>query len=117
MPDINIEGSDGNFSAYLAVPAKLPAPAIVVAQEIFGVNQVMRDICDWLAGLGYLACCPDIFWSAEPETPAMASSNRWLKAGTSKMVPKAIMRLAPILDMFHEPHFTLPEPLASALSQ
>ncbi len=66
MPDINIEGPDGTFSAYLAVPATLPAPAIVVAQEIFGVNQVMRDICDWLAGLGYLACCPDIFWRIEP---------------------------------------------------
>ncbi len=66
MPDINIEGPDGSFGAYLAIPAKLPAPAIVVAQEIFGVNQVMRDICDWLAGLGYLACCPDIFWRIEP---------------------------------------------------
>ncbi|WP_282604762.1 dienelactone hydrolase family protein [Pelagibius sp. Alg239-R121] len=66
MPDINIEGTDGSFGAYLAVPAALPAPAIVVAQEIFGVNQVMRDVCDWLAGLGYLACCPDIFWRIEP---------------------------------------------------
>ena len=66
MPDINIEGSDGRFGAYLAIPATLPAPAIVVAQEIFGVNQVMRDVCDWLAGLGYLACCPDIFWRIEP---------------------------------------------------
>lgn len=66
MPDIKIEGPDGAFGAYLAVPATLPAPAIVVAQEIFGVNQVMRDICDWLASLGYLACCPDIFWRIEP---------------------------------------------------
>jgi carboxymethylenebutenolidase len=66
MPEINIDGPDGRFSAYLAVPAKLPAPAIVVAQEIFGVNQVMRDVCDWLAEQGYLACCPDIFWRIEP---------------------------------------------------
>lgn len=66
MPDIKIEGPDGAFGAYLAVPATLPAPAIVVAQEIFGVNEVMRDVCDWLASLGYLACCPDIFWRIEP---------------------------------------------------
>jgi carboxymethylenebutenolidase len=26
----------------------------------------MRDICDWLAGEGYAACCPDIFWRIEP---------------------------------------------------
>ncbi len=66
MPDIVIEGPDGGFAAYLALPGKIPAPGIVVAQEIFGVNQVMRDVCDWLAGAGYLACCPDIFWRIEP---------------------------------------------------
>ncbi len=66
MPEINIKRPDGTFSAYLAVPDVLPAPAIVVAQEIFGVNQVMRDVCDWLAEVGYLACCPDIFWRIEP---------------------------------------------------
>ena len=66
MPDITIKGPDGGFGAYLALPAKTPAPGIVVAQEIFGVNQVMRGICDWLAGSGYVACCPDIFWRIEP---------------------------------------------------
>jgi len=66
MPDITIEGPDGAFGAYLAVPAATPAPGIVVAQEIFGVNQVMRDVCDWLAGEGFVACCPDIFWRIEP---------------------------------------------------
>jgi len=66
MPDITIDGPDGSFGAYLAVPATTPAPGLVVAQEIFGVNQVMRDICDWLAGEGYAACCPDIFWRIEP---------------------------------------------------
>ena len=66
MPDITIDGPDGSFGAYLAVPASTPAAGLVVAQEIFGVNQVMRDICDWLAGEGYAACCPDIFWRIEP---------------------------------------------------
>ncbi len=66
MPDITIDGADGGFGAYLAIPAATPAPGVVVAQEIFGVNQVMRDVCDWLAGEGYVACCPDIFWRIEP---------------------------------------------------
>ena len=66
MPDITISGQDGDFAAYLALPARTPAPALVVAQEIFGVNAVMRDICDWLAGEGYIACCPDLFWRIEP---------------------------------------------------
>ena len=66
MPEISIEGPDGAFGAYLALPATTPAPGLVVAQEIFGVNQVMREVCDWLAGAGYVACCPDLFWRIEP---------------------------------------------------
>ncbi len=66
MLDITIEGPDGGFGAYLAIPESTPAPGIVVAQEIFGVNQVMRELCDWLAGEGFVACCPDIFWRIEP---------------------------------------------------
>lgn len=81
MPDITIEGPDGAFSAYLAVPKKTPAPAILVAQEIFGVNLVMRDVCDWLAGEGYLACCPDIFWRIEPGIQITDKSDaEWKRA-------------------------------------
>jgi carboxymethylenebutenolidase len=61
-----ISTKDGTFSAYVARPAKDKAPAVVVIQEIFGVNQVMRDITDGLAGQGYLAICPDLFWRIEP---------------------------------------------------
>ena len=56
----------GRFAAYVARPAAATAPAVVVIQEIFGVNQVMRDITDGLAGQGYLAICPDLFWRIEP---------------------------------------------------
>ena len=44
MPEITIRGPDGDFSAYLPIPATKPGPGIVVAQEIFGVNQVMREV-------------------------------------------------------------------------
>lgn len=66
MSEITIKVPDGDFFAYVAEPAETPAPAIVVIQEIFGVNQVMRDICAWLAGEGFLAVCPDLFWRIEP---------------------------------------------------
>ena len=61
-----ITTEDGSFTAYVARPSHSPAPAVVVIQEIFGVNQVMRHITDALAGQGYLAICPDLFWRIEP---------------------------------------------------
>lgn len=66
MPEITITGKDGSFSAYLAPPAAGSGPGIAGIQEIFGVNRAMRDICDDLAGQGYLALCPDLFWRQEP---------------------------------------------------
>ncbi|MCC5996810.1 MAG: dienelactone hydrolase family protein [Oceanicaulis sp.] len=60
--EITITGPDGQFSAYAAGSG----PAIVVLQEIFGVNHVMREICDDLAAQGWLAICPDLFWRIEP---------------------------------------------------
>jgi len=66
MPDVTVSGPDGDFSAYLALPAQTPAPAVVVIQEIFGVNEVMRELCDSYARAGYVAICPDLFWRIEP---------------------------------------------------
>jgi carboxymethylenebutenolidase len=63
---ITITTPDGAFSAYVARPNAAKAPAIVVLQEIFGVNGVMRGVCDGLAAQGYLAVCPDLFWRIEP---------------------------------------------------
>jgi carboxymethylenebutenolidase len=63
---ISISTPDGEFSAYVARPQAQTAPAVVVIQEIFGVNQVMRDITDGIAAQGYLAICPDLFWRIEP---------------------------------------------------
>ena len=56
----------GEFSAYLALPAGGRGPGVVVLQEIFGINQNMRDVCDWYAARGFAAICPDLFWRIEP---------------------------------------------------
>ena len=56
---------DGGFSAYLAEPEGTPRGAIVVIQEIFGVNEGIRRKCDHFAGLGYVGIAPDLFWRIE----------------------------------------------------
>ena len=61
-----LDGSE-NFGAYVARPAEAPVAAIVVIQEIFGVNAGIRRKCDQLAEAGYLAVAPDLFWRLEPE--------------------------------------------------
>ncbi|HSK40435.1 MAG TPA: dienelactone hydrolase family protein, partial [Arenibaculum sp.] len=67
MTEVTIQAADGGtFTGYLARPATGRGPGIVVIQEIFGVNQVMRDVCDGLAAQGYFALCPDLFWRQEP---------------------------------------------------
>jgi carboxymethylenebutenolidase len=63
---ITIEGHDGAFAAYIARPKTLPAPAVVVLQELFGVNADIRKHCDELAEQGYLAVAPDLYWRQEP---------------------------------------------------
>src|SRR6202140_4535473 len=56
----------GEFDAYMALPASGYGPGIVVLQEIFGVNEFLRNVCDWYAAHGFVAICPDLFWRQEP---------------------------------------------------
>lgn len=63
---VMIAGEDGKFGAYLARPDASTAPAVVVLQEIFGVNADIRKTCDELAALGFMAIAPDLFWRAKP---------------------------------------------------
>ncbi len=74
-----IHTSGGAMGAYVARPPRAPAPAVVVIQEIFGVNQVMRDTADAFAGAGYLAICPDLFWRIEPGIQLTDGSEAELK--------------------------------------
>src|SRR5580700_5540675 len=63
---ITIKGRDGAFGAYVARPKASPTPAVVVLQELFGVNADIRKHCDELAEQGFLAVAPDLFWRQEP---------------------------------------------------
>jgi carboxymethylenebutenolidase len=70
-----IHSPDGAFHAYVARPAKLPAPAVVVLQELFGVNADIRATCDELAAQGLIAIAPDLFWRQEPDVDLDVNSE------------------------------------------
>jgi carboxymethylenebutenolidase len=75
MDHIDVKGQGGTFLAYMARPKTLPAPAVVVLQELFGVNADIRKHCDELAEQGYLAVAPDLFRRQEPGVDLTVTSE------------------------------------------
>ena len=65
----------GAFGAYIARPAALPAPGVVVLHEVFGVNADIRATCDELAEQGFVAVAPDLFWRQEPGVDLSVNSE------------------------------------------
>jgi carboxymethylenebutenolidase len=64
---VTIESFDGGeFGGYFALPACGRGAGLVLLQEIFGVNDVMRDTADWYAARGFAVVCPDLFWRQQP---------------------------------------------------
>jgi len=64
--NIELQADDGHrFQAYVAQPAGKPRGAIVVVQEIFGVNSHIRSVADGYAADGYLAIAPALFDRAQ----------------------------------------------------
>jgi carboxymethylenebutenolidase len=65
--DITLTASDGfQLGAYRTQPDGTPKGAVVVIQEIFGVNSHIRTVCDRFAAQGYVAIAPSIFDRVEP---------------------------------------------------
>lgn len=64
--DIEVQGADGSFRAYFAAPASHNGVAVVVLQEIFGVNANIRSIVDGFAEQGCVAIAPDLYWRQQP---------------------------------------------------
>jgi carboxymethylenebutenolidase len=86
MQEIKIKATDGagEFAAYVYEPAKKtaePAGAVVVIQEIFGVNDALRATCQQMADMGFVAIAPDLFWRQEPGVNLTDKSKaEWDKA-------------------------------------
>ena len=64
---IELTSADGaRIPAYLAEPAGKPRGAVVVVQEIFGINRHIREVADGYAADGYLAVAPATFHRVKP---------------------------------------------------
>jgi len=83
---VELTAADGHrLAAYRADPAGTPRGAVVVAQEIFGVNGHIRSVCDGFAADGYVAIAPALFDRYEANvdigyTPPDIAAGRELKA-------------------------------------
>jgi carboxymethylenebutenolidase len=64
--EIRITAADGGtFAGYLALPARTPAPGLIVLPEIFNSNAHIRSVADGYAADGFVALAPDVFWRQE----------------------------------------------------
>lgn len=67
MSRAEIQAHDGGrFQAHIVMPDKTPAAAVIVIQEIFGINRDVRVKCEELADMGFIGIAPDLFWRIEP---------------------------------------------------
>ena len=78
---IDLTAKDGfSFPAYVAEPSGEPKGAVVVVQEIFGVNSHIRSVADGYAAEGYLAVAPSTFHRVKPGVE-LGYSEEDMKAG------------------------------------
>jgi carboxymethylenebutenolidase len=80
---VKITATDGagTFDALVVEPAGKPAGAVVVIQEIFGVNDALRATAEQVAALGFFAIAPDLFWRLEPGVDITDKTDaEWQKA-------------------------------------
>lgn len=84
MREIKLKSTDqsGEFSAFVWEPkGKAQAGAVVVIQEIFGVNDSLRQTAEALAAQGFIAIAPDLFWRLEPGVNISDKTDaEWQKA-------------------------------------
>ena len=99
---IDLTAADGfRLAAYQADPAGKPRGAVVVVQEIFGVNSHIRSVCDAFAADGYVTIAPALFDRVRPGveigyTPEDIAVGRELKSAAA--VDKALLDVAAARD-------------------
>ena len=94
----NLTAADGfTVPAYVAQPAGKPRGAVVVVQEIFGVNSHIRAVADRFAEQGYLAVAPATFERVKPGvelgyTEADMTAGFELKTATSALPGAGVLQ-------------------------
>jgi carboxymethylenebutenolidase len=95
---LHLTAADGfSFPAYVAKPAGPPKAAIVVLQEIFGVNAHIRAVADGYAAQGYLAIAPATFHRVKPDVelgyePDDISAGVALKAAVEALPAPGVLQ-------------------------
>jgi carboxymethylenebutenolidase len=78
---IDIRAADGGkFRGYLCLPRSGKGPGLVVEQEIFGINENVRLVCENCAKEGFVALAPDLFWRMQPNVDLGYSPEDWQRA-------------------------------------
>lgn len=88
---VRVPDASGGFGAFFSRPiGPEVVPAVLVLQEIFGVNQHIREVCQRFAAAGFAALAPDVFHRSEPgvelgyDGPGVARGKE-LKAATTEV--------------------------------
>jgi carboxymethylenebutenolidase len=95
---VTLTAADGfKSSAYLSTPSGPPTGAIVVLQEIFGVNSHIRDVADGYAAAGFLAIAPATFDRIERDvelgyTPDDIAQGSRLKAAVEALPAPGVLQ-------------------------
>ncbi len=78
MVTARTEHIEPGFAAHVAIPAAGSGPGLVLLQEIFGVNEYIKDAARRLAEAGYVVLAPDLYWRVQP---GLALSSGDLRGG------------------------------------
>jgi len=89
---ISIDSADGSFDGFLALPRSGHGPAILLLQEIFGVNAHIRSVAEQYAADGFVVLAPDLFWRQQPRVEFGYDQQDWGKA--SSFMQRADVALA-----------------------
>ena len=88
---ITLTAADGfQFAAYVSEPPHAPKGAVVVLQEIFGVNSHIRGVADRFALAGYLAVAPATFDRVEPGVQLGYAPEDQKRGGALKAAVQAL---------------------------
>lgn len=100
----NITSADGFvLPAYIAQPSGTPKGAIIVLQEIFGLNSHIQAVTDGYAAQGYLAIAPSTFHRVKADvnlgyTPEDIQTGIALKAAAEAVLPQVMLDVQAAVD-------------------
>lgn len=96
---IELTAADGTcFPVYVGQPLEaIPIAAVIVLQEIFGVNSHIRAVADSYAAQGYLVLAPDMFHRVKPGvdlgyTPGDIAAGIALKSATEALPAPGVLQ-------------------------